>query len=442
MKKSPRDPKQTLSRTYFYELLGLEKSATEQEIKKAYRKKALHAHPDKPGGNRELFEKIKYASDVLSDPHKRKAYDQFGELGVKIMEKNFSMDSWEMAVQLFLSIGPCERFLLILLLTLLIGYLLLFPILLSVRWDHPRSMSFAHVFMPVWIGLSLVLVFCLCCVHAPPAADMDGEDEQTRKENEEQQQQRESDARNVRWGGTACILVVGLMLLLLVLRLDGETNWSYFLVIWPWILLEIGLFAYKFWSAETYFLWTGNNPEVLLEQKWLTKDWNFFFVAFTSSHVFHIVFACLVALKMDGMAMSWWEVFAPFWANFVLSTVLGLSKCGSLKTEDELLDMPPEVRARQDTHGTIVCTLILQSMWLGCIVLVCWKLSHASAFPAWVMFLPVFALAGCFCCCLSCILCCMSPDFMRNADDEESGEGSPMASAAQPSGQPAYGTMR
>lgn len=437
MKKSPRDPKQTLSRTYFYELLGVETTATEQEIKKAYRKKALQAHPDKPGGDRELFERIKYASDVLSDPHKRKAYDQFGELGVKVMEKNFSMDSMEMVMHLFLSIGPCERFLLILLLTLLIGYLLLCPILLSVRWDHPRSMSFAHVFMPIWIGLSLVLIFCLCCVHAPPAPAMDGEDEQMRKENEEQQRQRESDARSLRWGSTACILVIGLMLFLLVMRLDGETKWSYFLVIWPWILLEIGLFAYKSWSAEAWFVGTGNNEEILKGQKWLTKDWNFFFMAFTSSHVFHVVFACLVALKMDGEEMSWWEVFSPFWANYVLSVVLTLSKCGSLKTEEELLNMPAEARAPQDTQGTIVRDLILNSMWLGCVVLVCWKLSHASAFPAWVMFLPLFVLAGCFCCCLSCVLCCMSPDMMKTPDDEESGMGSPMTSAAQP----AYGTM-
>jgi len=416
----------------------LEKSATEQEIKKAYRKKALHAHPDKPGGNRELFERIKYASDVLCDPWKRKAYDQYGELGVKVMEKNFSMDSAEMAMQLFLSIGPCERLLLIILLTLLIGYFLLFPILLSVRWDHPRSMTFAHVFIPVWLGLTLVLCFCLCCVQVPPSPEMDGEDEAAQKEHEETRQQHVAEARKLKWGSSAIILILSMLLVFLVLRLDGETHWSYFLVIWPWILLEFGLFVHKFWSAEAYFLMTGHNEEILQQQKWLTKDWNFFFMAFTCSHIFHVIFACLVALKMDGMNMSWWEAFTPFWVHFVLSAVLTLCKCGSLKTEEDLVNMPPEVRARQDTRGTVIFALIGECIWLGCVVLVCWKFSHPSAFPAWFVFLPLFAFAGCFCCCLSCILCCMSPDYMRFAEgDEESGEGSPM-----PPGQPMYGATK
>jgi len=425
---TPRSRKDLLSRTKFYELLGVENKATEQELKKAYRKKALQTHPDKPGGDAELFKKIKYAHEVLSDPYKRKAYDQYGEAGVKIMERNFSMDSAEMALQLFLSIGPCERLLLIILLTLLIGYFLLFPILLSVRWDHPRSMSFAHVFIPVWLGLSLVLCICLCCVHPPPPPDMDADDEQSRKELEEQQQERVDEARKLRWTATAVIVGLSLLMLFLVLRLDGETNWSYFLVIWPWIVLQLGLWFHKCWSAEAFYMWTGNNPEVLTQQKWLTKDWNCFFIAFTSSHVVHMIFACLVALKMDGMKMTWWEVFSPFWVYFVLSVVLTLCKCGSIKTEEEIASVPIEARPHQDTAASIVAALILECVWLGCIVLVCLKLDDRKAFPAWVIFAPLFFIAGCFCCCLSCVLCCMSPNFLPNSDDEESGASNPVAS--------------
>lgn len=431
--KTPRSS----PRVNFYELLEVQKTATEQEIKKAYRKNPVKCHPDKPGGNRELFEKVKYASDVLCDPYKRKAYDQYGELAVKLMEKNFSMDSAEIAMQLFLGIGPCERLLLILLLTLLIGYFLLTPILLAVRWDHPRSMSFAHVFVPVWIGLSLVLCFCLCCVQVPPADEEDGLDEQAKKEHDQQREEHAGEARKLKWGSTTIILILSLLLFFLVLRLDGETHWSFFLVIWPWILLEVGLLVYKFWSAEGIFLMTGNNPEVIQQQKWLNKDWNCFFLALTSSNVFHIVFACLLASKMDGMKISWWEVFAPFWVEFVLSVVLSLCKCGSLKTEEELNQMPPEVRIRHETRGSIVATIIAHCVWLGCVVLVCWKLSHPSAFPAWVIFVPLFAFSCCFCCCLSCLLCCMRPEMMH-AEDEETGEGRPMY--PQP-GQQGYSTM-
>ena len=69
----------------FYEVLGVSKTATADEIKKAYRKLALQYHPDKNPGNKEAEEKFKEAAEaysVLSDPEKRKRYDQFGEAGL------------------------------------------------------------------------------------------------------------------------------------------------------------------------------------------------------------------------------------------------------------------------------------------------------------------------------------------------------------------------
>ena len=65
----------------YYEILGLNKSASAAEIKKAYRKKAIEYHPDKnPGDSKaeEMFKKAAEAYEVLSDPDKRARYDQYG----------------------------------------------------------------------------------------------------------------------------------------------------------------------------------------------------------------------------------------------------------------------------------------------------------------------------------------------------------------------------
>ncbi|MEN2281939.1 molecular chaperone DnaJ [Algoriphagus sp. SE2] len=69
----------------YYEVLGISKSASSEEIKKAYRKMAIKYHPDKNPNNPEAEEKFKEAAEayeVLSNPDKRQRYDQFGHQGV------------------------------------------------------------------------------------------------------------------------------------------------------------------------------------------------------------------------------------------------------------------------------------------------------------------------------------------------------------------------
>lgn len=71
-----------MSKRDYYEILGLQKDASDDEIKKAFRKAAVKYHPDKEGGDETKFKEASEAYEVLKDSAKRQRYDQFGHAGV------------------------------------------------------------------------------------------------------------------------------------------------------------------------------------------------------------------------------------------------------------------------------------------------------------------------------------------------------------------------
>lgn len=77
-----RGPREPVDNEGLYNVLGVSKDAEESEIKRAFKKAALKHHPDK-GGDIEKFKELSSAAEVLTDPEKRKVYDQYGLEGLK-----------------------------------------------------------------------------------------------------------------------------------------------------------------------------------------------------------------------------------------------------------------------------------------------------------------------------------------------------------------------
>lgn len=88
--RRPRGRVNSTAGESLYEALGLQKNATEEDIKRAYKKLALKWHPDKNQENpyaEEIFKEINHAKTILMNEKKRRIYDQYGSMGLKLADQ-------------------------------------------------------------------------------------------------------------------------------------------------------------------------------------------------------------------------------------------------------------------------------------------------------------------------------------------------------------------
>jgi hypothetical protein len=152
----------------FYSLLSIDRDASVEDIKRAYKRQSLQMHPDKLAQRGQTvteqdqarFTRMKEAYEVLSDPHKKEAYDAVGERGMKWMDEPFSIDPQEVAHN-FATSSVLDRSKIFAIFVAIAAAVLMLPLLICLHVDGffgPNAAWFATL-IPLWFWDAFILVY-------------------------------------------------------------------------------------------------------------------------------------------------------------------------------------------------------------------------------------------------------------------------------------------
>lgn len=159
------DSRRTSGKDDIYAIVGVSRKASDDEIRKAYKKRSRELHPDKiaqregrtaTDEDRVAFQKMKEAYDVISDPSQRQLYDELGPNGLKMLNDPTSMSAEDMYKN-FASSSVFARSRLFLAIAAFVFFMLLVPILMCLKVDgYIEDSSWVHLMIPLWIYNTLV----------------------------------------------------------------------------------------------------------------------------------------------------------------------------------------------------------------------------------------------------------------------------------------------
>ncbi|CAI5703552.1 unnamed protein product [Peronospora effusa] len=416
------DKKKVMSMVY-YDLMDIKSDATPEEIKKAYRRKALQLHPDKRGNtpeSQEEFTRMKQAYDVLSDPQKREVYDRVGEDGIKLMEDYGNMSPEQMSVLLFRSMGALGargKCFLIFLVLLLFAFFLLIPIFWCLRADSTISWNWAVVCIPLWI-VDGIYYCCLGCVYASSNAAAD--------------QEEKTHEKPVLYKLYAFLKALLLLVLqvFLALKLNGDIRWTLIEVLIPYFIYEgLNLLEGLAGGVLGYNMLTKNSEGAgVTHTEDIKKQRIGLVVAVTRKlvlNVARIAQAVLLGLKVDGNLgdASWWLVFIPVWLYVAFFVSFPVRKYFRAKAKAN----KPEFSSSKEQHThdaytresvtddeavskfplcDALCTIVVICALMSPFFILSARLQDGSFSSIYVLlpWLIVVGLVFCFiCCAISCV---------------------------------------
>ncbi|KAG9304300.1 hypothetical protein G9A89_019862 [Geosiphon pyriformis] len=401
-----------------YNILGVRKTASEDEIKKAYRRLALRYHPDKNPNAAEEFKSINHAYEILSDPKKRSVYDKYGEMGIQMLDS--------MAGFLF---DPDIEGPLCLLFTLVSGVILLVVLFLSflaIRIDNKVSWSYGVVLIPVWIVDSILFIVFVGQARRDPSEDDDGDpeeyeglyhdDPEIREQLKEIRRKKHRTLRRLRnLFSIGCLSLVFLFQLFIVLRADGTVDWKIAIVFTPYFIIE-AIYLYPTLNGYLLLLRTSKaydedgNPSLRAKIRVFFETFWWFAI--------RIVLAILVVLRIDRViTTSWAVVFIPLYLIGVRYGFGIVLQYLALRRAE-----PVQNRGKLDLILQSIAFFVAGSLFYTLIGLLASRLDGHVGIKMSSILIPLFITLSIMLCCTGCCLPCALVNWNVGDDLEGIGE--------------------
>ncbi|KAG0002649.1 hypothetical protein BGZ80_007487 [Entomortierella chlamydospora] len=397
---------------HLYEALEVPKTATQDEIKKAYRRLALRYHPDKVNpaevpDHETKFREIAAAYEVLSDPKKRQVYDKYGMMGVQMAGTDIGAQLIE--IESFL----CTIFVA---LSVLLALAIIFFSFLAVRLDNKVNWNYYVVFIPVWI-LDFILL-AMVVIQATQPVNIDEEDDQEENEDgdttpmaqEERKANKLKGLKRQRIMGSGIALIIILLVIafqvLIVKKANDPSSISGPAVFTPYFILEAILVIYAIIKL-TVRLRSEAYADVPLKKKLIVVFEGLWW------KVIRLALAILIMYRIDDrITCSWGVVFIPLYLVGLKYLIQIIASYRSYSKMDN-----PEMKQQGQALSIVlgVVFVVVGSISYVLIGLLAAKLDGHSYSIARVL-VPVFVTLGILLCCSGCCLPCL---LLGNADMDD-----------------------
>lgn len=397
-----------------YDVLGVDRSFTEDTLRKQYKRQALRYHPDKAGGSDEQFQRIRFAYDVLADESKRDIYDKYGQRGLEAFDR---MREYAPFLDTRI-LKMINSFFVIA--SVILALLIVFTSFISAKIDEPLGWSWHSVFVPLYIIDALLLFGVFGQVVSKSSVD-ESEDEDVElgwsemfaskaKGADRQAGRRALKSREQLLGKvilavyTLCFV---LFQILVACRLDKSISASWIAVFVPWFIVEFLNFTTNTlqYAVALSVGKLPENPDTSLDTV-ATRPFNLLEklrLAYSAYHLFllRVIQAVLIALKADGtISASWVTVFIPTFILIAISIV----SIVLLYIQQKRNPQSPELKARY--IFSVSSFGFLSLFFVTFFGLLLGKLSNGSPTVA-VVLIPIFIFLGIMFCCTCCCGPCM-----------------------------------